>query len=318
MDATRPRVLAIVVAFHPREAELQPLIESLAVQCDAVCIVDNTPGAPNGVVALLSRLQAMDPAVVVHRFGDNLGIGAALNHGLDLMVRQRFDYALLQDQDSLPSPDMVERLVSLAGQLVSRGVRVGCVSPEYVDSNAGLVSTFQVRRPGRWFYETVTAAEANPYIEVLTTISSGALLPRDAVETCGLMRADFFIDQVDMEWCHRARDHGFRLFGTSTTRMRHQLGEEVFRAWLFGWRACNHYPHERLYYRFRNFTLLCRMRHVDLGWKVRAAAYWIYVFYAFALFGVDRRGSIRMMVRGVLDGLAGRSGRVVANGERRR
>ena len=48
----------------------------------------------------------------VARLGENQGIAAALNIGVEEAIRGGARYVLLSDQDSLPDADMVERLIS--------------------------------------------------------------------------------------------------------------------------------------------------------------------------------------------------------------
>lgn len=302
------KVLAIVVAFHPNAARLRELVCVLLEQCDAVEVVDNTPDASTGAGFLSEWADALAPRMSITRFGENRGIGAAQNHGLARVMAEGFDFALLQDQDSIPTPGMVSQLVSIVHSLRAEGVSVGLVSPAYIDVNTGQLAGFQVERPGRLSYALVPGHAADPWVEVATSIASGSLLTREAIQVAGAMRADFFIDQVDIEWCHRARHCGFRLFGTSLARMHHALGEGGFRAWLFGWRACNCYAPDRLYYRFRNFTLLCGLRHVGWGWKLRASVYWLFVFYANVFFANHRGANLQAMLRGILDGLRRRTG----------
>ncbi|EQD74077.1 hypothetical protein B1B_02878, partial [mine drainage metagenome] len=45
------------------------------------------------------------------------------------------------------------------------------------------------------------------------------------------MREDFFIDNVDIEWSHRARAAGFSLFGVGAAVMFHSMGDQALRVW---------------------------------------------------------------------------------------
>ena len=119
----------------------------------------------------------MAPNLRIERLGENLGIAAALNIGLEAAVREGFDYVLLSDQESLPAPDMIAVLRDVAERLTAKGKRVGCVCPEYFDQNTAQAFPFQVQLPGRLFYSSVGGEQAKPWVEVLTTISSGSLLP---------------------------------------------------------------------------------------------------------------------------------------------
>jgi rhamnosyltransferase len=307
-DGAVARVLAVVVTFRPQADELLPLLQALSPQVEAVLVVDNTPGDDEGIESLLAPLRPMLPNLELRRTGENLGIAAAHNIGISAALAGGYDYILLSDQDSLPSAGMVGALVDCCDGLQARGVRVGCVCPEYFDGVTGQVFRFQVQCPDKFFYRSVAIDPAQPWIEIITTISSGTLIPRGALEAVGPMREDFFIDHVDTEWCHRARALGFRNFGTARARLTHHLGEASFRVWYFGWKKHSEYSPLRLYYRFRNFALLCRLPHVPLRWSIRAGWYWLGNAYAHCLFAQHRLANLRGIVSGLRDGLLGRTG----------
>ena len=307
MTTSRARVFGIVVAFHPHLEALRPLLHALAPQVDVLLVVDNTPGNGEGIEGILAPLRTSLPGLRLQRPGDNIGIASAQNNGIRIALDEDYDYVLLSDQDSLPDQNLVATLRGCCELLAQQGP-VGCVCPEYFDRTTGQAFPFQVQRPDRWLYSSAPGSEAKPWIEITTTISSGSLIPRAALEAVGPMREDFFIDHVDIEWCHRARALGFRNFGTAQTRLTHQLGDAPFRVWCFGWREHSEYSPGRLYYRFRNFILLCRLPHVPLRWAVRASLHWMVNAYAHCLFARQRGANARAIAWGLWDGVLGRSG----------
>ena len=119
-----------------------------------------------------------------------------------------------------------------------------------------------------------------------------------------------FIDYVDMEWCHRARALGLGMFATANARIRHRLGERMMRVWFFGYRSYSEYSPVRLYYRIRNFVLVCRLPYTPRRWAMKASLYSLGNVYAHALFASNRRRQVAMIVRGFVDGARGCAGRV--------
>jgi rhamnosyltransferase len=306
-------VLAVVVAFFPDPAKFVPLVESLCGQAHAVAVVDNTPaGSAAGVADMLRPLRERFAGLQLVALGENRGIAAAQNIGIRLAIERGDEYVLLSDQDSRPDAGMVAALVATARELQASGIAVGCVCPAYFDEVTGQAFGFQVHPPGRLFYRALPGDRAMPWAEVVTAISSGSLLPVHALQRIGGMREDFFIDQVDIEWCHRARSLGYANFGTARARLVHNLGDAPLRAWCFGWRAVNAYPPTRLYYRFRNFVRMARLPHVPLRWSIRASGYWLLSLYAHCLFAARRRDNAKAIARGLRDGALGRGGRMPA------
>ncbi len=310
MNQPAETVLAVVVAYLPDEAALRALLHALLAQVDQVLIVDNTPAPDDRVHAATAGFAELSSSLRLLRLGENLGIAAALNVGIDAAVAEGFDYVLFSDQDSLPAADMVAQLLATTQTLRSSGVRVGCVGPAYIDHITGQTFGFQVQEPGHLFYSTLRGDRAEPWVEVVTGITSGSLIPCRVFEDVGRMREDYFIDYVDTEWCHRARHHGFRLYGTSRATMEHHLGVDTFRVWYLRWRPFSSYSPQRLYYRFRNFVLLMRCDYVPWRWKVRATWYWLGNTYAYLLFARNRKENAKFIFRGLHDGIRGRAGHV--------
>ena len=122
------------------------------------------------------------------------------------------------------------------------------------------------------------------------------------------MKEDFFIDQVDIEWSHRATSMGYVLIGTGRSLLIHNMGEECLEVWYFGWRNLHGYSPLRLYYRFRNFVTLLNLPYITLRWKIRSSIYWLSVLYAHTLFSSNRYRNLSASLSGILDGLRKKTG----------
>jgi rhamnosyltransferase len=299
-------VYAVVVTYQPEINVLQDLLARLSPQVDRIVVIDNTLMSDERVTGVLSGLGHDN--ILLRRLGDNMGIATALNVGIEFALASGATHVLLSDQDSQPAPGMVRELVDCDTRLVSRGVNLGCVCPQYFDRTSEQHFRFQVQRQGSLFYSSVAVGPDEDCLEIITTISSGTLIPRSALDAVGGMREDFFIDHVDTEWCHRARAQGFRNFAAPRAQLVHRLGDDVFRVWYFGWQRYSVYSPLRLYYRFRNFILICRLPHVPARWAIRAGWYWLGNLYAHCLFAPRRRANARAIALGLWDGLRGRTG----------
>lgn len=305
MTKPNERVVAVVVTFHPDPETLLPLLDSLASQVFRTIVVDNTP-AECGDLPLVANC---DPARLEFiRLGSNTGIAKALNVGIQRAVQLDPAYVLLSDQDSLPAQDMVARLLESARELIKAGRRVGAIGPVFTDQHTGTTYPFQAQIPGKFFYGHLRADAGHPIVEAVTLITSGMLIPVRSLVACGAMREDFFIDQVDIEWCHRVRAQGYELFGAGRARMFHRMGDARLKVWYFGWRSESAYVPVRVYYRLRNFVAICRLPFVRTRWKIRSAWYWLGFLYSQVVFGQQRARALKMGILGLWDGLRGRMG----------
>jgi rhamnosyltransferase len=296
-------VCAVIITYHPDVVHLQALLHSLASEVAQIVIVDN------GSIESLScfaELQANKKNLAVLSLGDNFGIGHAQNVGMEFAKKTGLKYVLLFDQDSCPEAGMISKLCSAFEAIQSEGIKLASVAPCYKDAQAGVLSTFV--RVGLFGFKR-TAPSSTP-VEADFLIASGSLIPLSVIADLGGVDASLFIDHVDTEWCFRAKARGYKLYGVPSAVMRHSLGDHRIRFWFMRWRTVPYHSPFRYYYMFRNSILLQRRSYMPLSWKVADLARCIRAAVFFGLFSTTRLACLRMMIRGVIDGVAGVTGKM--------
>lgn len=294
-------VCAVVVSYHPDPTALAALVEALSTQAGAVVLVDN---ASDG------DWQASLAAVLVTRGGallqqtSNIGLAAAQNAGIAWARSNGYAHVLLLDQDSEPGAGMVIALLKALHELSST-TSVAAVGPRFHDLREDRDAPFiRVRFP---FNRKLWCDASAQTIPCDFLISSGTLVPMSVLDQVGVMDADLFIDNVDMEWGFRAIAHGFSLHGVCAATMHHRLGDARRDLPLGLGQVVVHGP-ARLYYMMRNRVRLYRLPHTPRRWVAQDLPR---VFVKLLLFGVfigPRRRNLRAMLRGLGDGLRGRRG----------
>lgn len=299
-----PLVVAVVVTYRPDPQALTALLDALAPQVGAVVVVDNGTGGPE-VTVPVERLGDAGSLLVL---GENLGIATAQNRGLAAARDSGATHVLLSDQDSVPAPDMVERLLTAIGAPRPAGaLPLAAVGPVTVDRRTGaapLVFTAQRSGPRR-APELPTTDGA--LVEVPFLIASGTLIDVPALETVGPMSDALFIDHVDLEWGLRAARAGFALAAVVGAGLEHSLGDDTRRV---PWRSRHVHVQavERNYYMVRNTVALIRGGLLPGPWR-RGYVRWITRYIGYYLLAVPPRGRrARLMARGLVDGLRGRGG----------
>jgi rhamnosyltransferase len=296
---------AVLVTYLPQLEELHAVLQATLPQVDRVLVVDN--GSPADLESALAPLRA-GGRVDLLRLGRNFGIAHAHNRGLNAILAAGYAHALILDQDSVPAPDMVAALHEAAAAARRTGMRVSTAGPRYVDPRTGQEPYFVGL--GRWRFRRIACASHEPgaYIAVDWIISSGMLIDAAVLREVGLMREELFIDEVDTEWCLRALARGYRPIGACAAVMRHTLGSDTVRVRFNRERRVPVHSPIRLYYILRNGLLLARLPHVPAMWWVpnlkRLAAQFVF----FSTMIPPRIANLRMMVRGIRDGLLGRAG----------
>lgn len=289
-------VCAIVVTYHPDLALLGKLVDIVSTQSAQVVVVDNS--GPNPVVA--SALPASAVFIPGER---NIGLAAAQNRGIAWAREHGYDHILLLDQDSTPAPGMVGRLVEGLARLRAEH-QVAAVGPRFHDLRESRFAPFvRIRFPVNqrlW-------CDGEQAVRCDFLIASGMLIPMEVLDTIGPMDEGLFIDNVDLEWGFRAQAKGYALFGLCGATMHHRLGDARKPLPLRLGSVVVHGP-QRLYFIMRNRVLLYRMRHVPRIWVAQDLPR---LFAKLFLFGVligPRPAHWRCMLRGLWDGVRGRSG----------
>lgn len=291
-------VVAVVVTYQPDLLQLKSQLDALRPQVQAVVLIDN--GSSSNLAAWMEKNSMRDHTLI--QLDGNYGIARAQNLGIEWARSQGATHVLLMDQDSLPAPDMVFVLLSAA----QRHQDLAAVGPRYLDTRQDNPPPFIRIRGLR--LERHACAPSRPVVPVDYLISSGCLIPMEALDRVGLMREDLFIDYVDIEWGLRARSHGLQSYGICMAAMAHSLGETP--CYFMGRSIPVHTP-LRHYYHVRNAILLYRESWVPFNWKLVDGWRMLLKFGFFSLITPPRLQHLRMMALGCWHGLRGKTGRLV-------
>jgi rhamnosyltransferase len=298
VSAPAKGVVAVIVTYRPDAARVERILQALADDVSAVVIVDNgSDDLPE------ERWRQSFPALVLRRLAANRGIAVAQNAGAAEAEQLGASCILLLDQDSLPAAGMVPALCAALEDLVTRNVKVACVGPQLRRWGSREAEGFT--RVGWLSFDKVTPDVA---VECDFVMASGSLVPAAVWDEVGGMEESLFIDLVDTEWCLRARSRGFRVYGVAGAFLDHDLGEPGRHASLGKHlRLARHKPF-RYYYIFRNTLLLWRRPYVPLKVVLFQLKWLAGLFLVFGVLGGWKE--MRMMLRGVADGLRGVTGKL--------
>ena len=298
----------MVVTYRPDEPLLAALLRRLQHEVDSAVVVDNgSPGLAD------ETLRALFPDLRVDRYQANRGLAVAQNRGIALAKAAGASHVLFLDQDSIPQAGMTRILLNALHALQANGVQVACVGPRVKLLGSDEVACF--RRLG-WLGPRMASCSGDAPVECDFVISSGSLVPIQVLEEVGGMEEALFIDQVDTEWCFRARSKGYRVFGACGAVLDHRVGEGVRWIWLGRWRRLFRQKAFRYYYIFRNTLILCRRDYVELKFVPFHLAWLAAMLLAFGVFG-GRSGGLRMMLKGIAHGLQGATGELKTATSRR-
>ncbi|MBB3018728.1 rhamnosyltransferase [Microvirga lupini] len=291
-------VLAVAVTYNPDIDLLARVLESVAPQVQGLVVVDNGSANAEDVrrLTLASSAQFID---IQH----NSGIAAAQNRGLALAKERGFGHILLLDQDTILAPKTVSDLAENLKALEAEQGGVAAIGPAYYELNSQQ-QTRAYQTNGLRLYRISLEGEKHPVASDFI-IASASLIPLTVLEKVGGFREDLFIDLVDVEWCFRARAAGYRSFLSPTAVVDHRLGSGTVR--LGPRRVAVHVP-VRNYYWVRNALWLARQPYTPLAWRLYFLSRCLGFLGTYTTFADRKAQRLRLMTRGIRDGLASRLG----------
>lgn len=290
------RVWACVVCFRAHAADVRPLVATLEPQVERVLLLDNCPAFAGGLATLASDRTAYIP------MPSNVGTAGAMNEAWRQASDAGAGYMISFDQDSHPDGVLVKGLLASLIRLTTAGLRVAAIGPRKVDPRTG--QPMRMLRPVRYLrrYAPQDAAEL---VQVDHVISSGCLIPIEAFRQVGPYNEGLFLDYVDIEWCLRARARGYAIVCDPRLSMPHVIGDSVVR---IGSRSVWVHQPKRNGLLVRNHLLLWRVPALHSLWLLSDLRMVLIKVLVQLCVAPPRRERLVCVLRGVRDGLGGKSG----------
>jgi rhamnosyltransferase len=241
-------VVAVIITYNCYTS-IEQTILAVANQVGRVIIVDNgsEPETLNAIRSAIDRNRLHSCEFLPQ--GRNLGIGAALNVGVRAALAAGAEYVLTLDDDTEVFPGTVAELVRCF--MDHEAEHVGIVWAYWIDSIN--------------FPQTSCREEDVPR-SVERIPSSGCMIRREAFESVGMFREDYFLDYTDYEYCARIIATGWQVLICPAATVFHQSGDKVFRKFFGRTVVVSNYPAERLF-------LFCRNGIVLYLWERRSGRY---------------------------------------------
>jgi rhamnosyltransferase len=263
----------LVILYNPDQNVIEN-IQSYIIYLSKLYVVDNSEVCNNNIV---ETIKGFNNSNYIFN-GENLGIAKALNIGAQEAIKDNFKFLFTFDQDSKATPRMIETIKSYLAE------------NDY--SSIGILSPFQDNKG----YKKPPSKKTTIVSNIAT---SGNLLNLAAYKNVGPYLDELFIDYVDVEYCLRLNNDGYKVIRLNNAILKHNLGNIDKRRFLFRKVAVTNHSPLRLYYRTRNRFYVLRK------YKFKFPLFSVYNFFRLFMeilkiicFESERLKKIRMIKKG--------------------
>lgn len=225
----------VIVAFNPdnRLERSVQILESIDLVAHII-IVDNSTEDND----IINKIKSYNKISVIYLNG-NKGIGYAQNVGIEESIKWGYKWVMTLDHDTVVESELFEKYFKYISE--NNCLDIAILSTDYFEIGSRKLA-FNNDMP----------------INVDLTISSGSLINTEVFNQIGKMKENYFIDQVDNEYCYRAIKKGYKILILPGCGMEHRLGNTTCVS-LFG---KHFYIYEqsplRTFYRTRNCLYFVR------------------------------------------------------------
>ena len=291
-----PKSCAIIVTHNPDITALLELSAQLKKETDFI-IVDN---GTHGISAIVESITVYEKCKTVIFLDENEGLAKALNIGIAWALKQNYDFVFLFDQDSSLCDLFVKRMIDAFFDASEKTkLNIAAVGPRIINPQTMRQTNFKLF--SRFIFRSdIKLAKSSSHYFADFLITSGTLLYLDALASIGAMKESFFIDNIDLEWCFRAKSKGYELIGTDEAVLYHAIGERSSNPLVRAGIMAQHNP-QRSYFSSRNRVHLYSVDYSPAGWKYRDICRFILKAMWLLITSRDRKDYFKNILSGIKD-----------------
>lgn len=271
------KISAVVLSFYYTDEMLYKNVANYINDVDLLIIWDNTPKEDSLITQ--AYWEQFNTPVFILSNGKNAGIGVALNEAIKYSIGYGCTHIMTMDQDSVWKDFNKYKFAIYSNNIENVAL--------YAPTIANIEETV---------YYTCNK-------EDLYAITSGSVISIKFLQYIGLFNEQFFIDEVDNEFCVRVVKKGYHIHIFKDIFLYQQFGPEKSLIGISKYKL--NYSAFRTYYQVRNRLWMHRMYPHDLNWRYKTRTYLYSIIrrsILILLFEKNKLNKIRAIVRGMYDG----------------
>lgn len=273
------KIAGVVVLYNPNIKEVVRNILSYTEFLEKIYIVDNSK--KNNEKEIKKKIGLLSKMEYIW-FGENKGIAKALNEGKNRAILEEFEYLLTMDQDSYFDNNLLKLIKYIENNKESL-------------KNIGIISPNHLLR-GR-YHNLQEKIEQKKGV-----MTSGNFLNLDIAKNIGDFNEEFFIDEVDAEYCYRLNKKGYKITVYHNCELYHNLGDIK---WYFFIKVTNHNYIRRYYITRNKLYMMKTFSEVRIKYFIT----FFYDLFKIVIFEKDKKRKLNSIRKGILDFFMNKTGK---------
>jgi rhamnosyltransferase len=242
-------ICSLITVYKPDIAKLKFNIEIMLQYSGSIYLLFNS--------SIIPEFQ-FDTRIVLIDNKKNIGISRAINKGINLAVKDGYEYAILFDQDSILTRDDFEKLFSEMCYEEKTG-KIACIGPSLNIRN----NKIRIRN---WICNK-KIVQSKEVVSVNNIITSGMLINIKNFLDINGFNEDFPVDFCDFLFCWKAICNGYSVIQSKNAYINHEVGNYDVK--IFGHTISIHAPY-RNYFLVRDTLNVCfRVKETPLQIRFR-------------------------------------------------
>lgn len=239
-------ISVVIVTYNPSE-KLPAVIENLKKQVGKIYIIDNNSNSKD----MFNKITP-DSVVEIIYYDKNIGLAAAQNIGIKRSIEEKMEWILFLDDDSEVGDDFLEKLLYCYGKVKNKE-QVAIIGANILHDNSSKQTAYPVKT--NFFIKRVFFKKQDCIEDVMFVISSGSIMKTKLFTEIGLFIEEFFVDHIDVEFCLRVNNLGYKILASKEAKLYQRVGGSKEKN-IFGIKSypTNHNP-QRQYTKYRNAVL---------------------------------------------------------------
>ena len=301
MTAKPSRICAVVVTYN-RKVLLEECLTALLGQTrplDEIIVIDNA--STDGTEDIIKTGFA---DITYVKLAENIGGAGGFHVGMKLAFEKGYDWIWVMDDDAIPMVDALEKLTNCPMMLEDR---VYALASTVLNRDGSISLVHRRQFEAKKLEERAISADKyeQDYFQMDTSSFVGFLIGRKAIEEVGFPLKDLFIYFDDTEYSLRIRKRGI-MFTVPASKVVHGEGVD------YSTKSITKKPplEWSKYYLIRN-NIYTYMEHgrPGLAFYMKLLMRTLKGIVGALLFRRSKIKSVKLILRGTLDGLQGKVGK---------